>query len=89
MGVSVNGEVDKLVTFTEDGYKGGEPGCIPWEQAVLNQEHAGSTEIALKKGLNKITVSAREAGLYWRDWLFIQKTWKETLLISGKKNVAE
>ena len=49
MGVSVNGEVDKLVTFTEDGYKGGEPGCIPWEQAVLNQEHAGSTEIALKK----------------------------------------
>ena len=61
--VSVNEGAGKLVEFTKAGYKGGEPGCIPWEQAVLNQEHVGSTEISLKKGLNKITVFAREAGM--------------------------
>lgn len=37
MEVSVNEGAGKLVEFTEAGYKGGEPGCIPWEQAVLNQ----------------------------------------------------
>ena len=47
MEVSVNEGAGKLVEFTEAGYKGGEPGCIPWEQAVLNQEHVGSTEISL------------------------------------------
>ena len=85
MGVSVNGEVDKLVTFTEDGYKGGEPGCIPWEQAVLNQEHAGSTEIALKKGLNKITVSAREAGLVLERLVVYPKDMERDTSYLGEK----
>ena len=85
MGVSVNGEVDKLVAFTEDGYKGGEPGCIPWEQAVLNQEHAGSTEIALKKGLNKITVSAREAGLVLERLVVYPKDMERDTSYLGEK----
>ena len=85
MRVSVNGEVDKLVTFTEDGYKGGEPGCIPWEQAVLNQEHAGSTEIALKKGLNKITVSAREAGLVLERLVVYPKDMERDTSYLGEK----
>lgn len=31
----------KEVEIVGAGYKGGEPGCQAWEQAALNQEHAG------------------------------------------------
>ena len=85
MEVSVNEEVGKLVEFTEDGYKGGEPGCIPWEQAVLNQEHVGSTEISLKKGLNKITVFAREAGMVLERLVVYPKNMERAVSYLGEK----
>ena len=85
MEVSVNEEVGKLVEFTEDGYKGGEPGCIPWEQAVLNQEHVGSTEISLKKGLNKITVFAREAGMVLERLVVYPKDMERAVSYLGEK----
>ncbi len=85
MEVSVNEESGKLVEFTEDGYKGGEPGCIPWEQAVLNQEHVGSTEISLKKGLNKITVFAREAGMVLERLVIYPKDMERAVSYLGEK----
>lgn len=85
MEVSVNEESGKLVEFTEDGYKGGEPGCIPWEQAVLNQEHVGSTEIFLKKGLNKITVFAREAGMVLERLVIYPKDMERAVSYLGEK----
>lgn len=85
MEVSVNEESGKLVEFTEDGYKGGEPGCIPWEQAVLNQEHVGSTEISLKKGLNKITVFAREAGMVLERLVVYPKDMERAVSYLGEK----
>lgn len=85
MEVSVNEESGKLVKFTEDGYKGGEPGCIPWEQAVLNQEHVGSTEIFLKKGLNKITVFAREAGMVLERLVIYPKDMERAVSYLGEK----
>lgn len=85
MEVSVNEESGKLVEFTEDGYKGGEPGCIPWEQAVLNQEHVGSTEISLKKGLNKITVFAREAGMVLERLVVYPKDMERLVSYLGEK----
>lgn len=85
MEVSVNEESEKLVEFTEDGYKGGEPGCIPWEQAVLNQEHVGSTEISLKKGLNKITVFAREAGMVLERLVIYPKDMERAVSYLGEK----
>ena len=85
MEVSVNEEAGKLVEFTEDGYKGGEPGCIPWEQAVLNQEHVGSTEISLKKGLNKITVFAREAGMVLERLVVYPKNMERAVSYLGEK----
>ena len=85
MEVSVNEEFGKLVEFTEDGYKGGEPGCIPWEQAVLNQEHVGSTEISLKKGLNKIIVFAREAGMVLERLVIYPKDMERAVSYLGEK----
>lgn len=85
MEVSVNEEAGKLVEFTEDGYKGGEPGCIPWEQAVLNQEHVGSTEISLKKGFNKITVFAREAGMVLERLVIYPKDMERAVSYLGEK----
>lgn len=58
-----SGNIFTEVEITGDGYKGGEPGCVPWEQAVLDQEHVGRTQVHLEQGLNQITVSAREAGI--------------------------
>lgn len=83
--VSVNEGAGKLVEFTKAGYKGGEPGCIPWEQAVLNQEHAGSTEISLKKGLNKITVFAREAGMVLERLVVYPKDIERAVSYLGEK----
>ncbi len=85
MEVSVNEDAGKLVEFTENGYKGGEPGCIPWEQAVLNQEHVGSTEISLKKGLNKITVFAREAGMVLERLVVYPKDMERPVSYLGEK----
>lgn len=85
MEVSVNEESEKLVEFTKAGYKGGEPGCIPWEQAVLNQEHVGSTEISLKKGLNKITVFAREAGMVLERLVVYPKDIERAVSYLGEK----
>ena len=85
MEVSVNEGAGKLVEFTEAGYKGGEPGCIPWEQAVLNQEHVGSTEISLKKGLNKITVFAREAGMVLERLVAYPKDIERAVSYLGEK----
>ena len=83
--VSVNEGAGKLVVFTKVGYKGGEPGCIPWEQAVLNQEHVGSTEISLKKGLNKITVFAREAGMVLERLVVYPKDIERAVSYLGEK----
>lgn len=83
--VSVNQGAGKLVEFTKAGYKGGEPGCIPWEQAVLNQEHVGSTEISLKKGLNKITVFAREAGMVLERLVVYPKDMERAVSYLGEK----
>lgn len=85
MEVSVNEGAGKLVEFTKAGYKGGEPGCIPWEQAVLNQEHVGSTEISLKKGLNKITVFAREAGMVLERLVVYPKDIERVVSYLGEK----
>lgn len=85
MEVSVNEGAGKLVEFTKAGYKGGEPGCIPWEQAVLNQEHVGSTEISLKKGLNKITVFAREAGMVLERLVVYPKDIERAVSYLGEK----
>ena len=83
--VSVYEGAGKLVEFTKAGYKGGEPGCIPWEQAVLNQEHVGSTEISLKKGLNKITVFAREAGMVLERLVVYPKDIERAVSYLGEK----
>lgn len=83
--VSVNEGAGKLVEFTKAGYKGGEPGCIPWEQAVLNQEHVGSTEISLKKGLNKITVFARESGMVLERLVVYPKDIERAVSYLGEK----
>lgn len=83
--VSVNEGAGKLVEFTKASYKGGEPGCIPWEQAVLNQEHVGSTEISLKKGLNKITVFAREAGMVLERLVVYPKDIERAVSYLGEK----
>lgn len=83
--VSVNEGAGKLVEFTKAGYKGGEPGCIPWEQAVLNQEHVGSTEISLKTGLNKITVFAREAGMVLERLVVYPKDMERAVSYLGEK----
>ena len=83
--VSVNEGAGKLVEFTKAGYKGGEPGCIPWEQGVLNQEHVGSTEISLKKGLNKITVFAREAGMVLERLVVYPKDIERAVSYLGEK----
>lgn len=83
--VSVNEGAGKLVEFTKAGYKGGETGCIPWEQAVLNQEHVGSTEISLKKGLNKITVFAREAGMVLERLVVYPKDIERAVSYLGEK----
>lgn len=83
--VSVNEGAGKLVEFTKAGHKGGEPGCIPWEQAVLNQEHVGSTEISLKKGLNKITVFAREAGMVLERLVVYPKDIERAVSYLGEK----
>lgn len=83
--VSVNEGAGKLVEFTKAGYKGGEPGCIPWEQAVLNQEHVGSTEISLKKELNKITVFAREAGMVLERLVVYPKDIERAVSYLGEK----
>ena len=55
--------------------------------AVLNQEHAGSTEIALKKGLNKITVSAREAGLVLERLVVYPKDMERDTSYLGEKRM--
>ncbi len=72
MDVLVNGE-ERAVCFTENGYKGGEPGCKAWEDAVLNQEHSARTELKLKKGLNKIYIFAREAGIVLENLMVYPK----------------
>lgn len=63
IGLSCNGEYIGDVSFTNKEYKGGDNDCAAWEHAVLVQEHTGKGEIFLKKGINRITLHAREAGI--------------------------
>lgn len=63
LGVSVNDGAVQSVAFTDAAYKGGEPGCVRWEQAVLTQEHVGCIKVRIREGFNRITVYAREAGI--------------------------
>ncbi|MCD8347873.1 MAG: glycosyl hydrolase 115 family protein [Lachnospiraceae bacterium] len=63
MGVSVNDQKPETVTITGDGYRGGDPGCADWCQAVLDQEHKADTHVSLREGLNQITVYAGDAGI--------------------------
>ncbi|MGN0295586.1 MAG: glycosyl hydrolase 115 family protein [Lachnospiraceae bacterium] len=60
----------KRATITGEGYKGGEPGCMDWEEAVLNQEHTGRVSVSLKKGVNQVSVFAQEAGLVLERLVF-------------------
>jgi len=53
----------ETVRITPDGYRGGDPGCADWCRAVLDQEHVASTWVDLRKGLNRITVYAGDAGI--------------------------
>lgn len=64
-GLSCNGEEIEEICFTDKEYKGGDNDCAAWEHAVLVQEHVSEGEIFLKKGLNRITLYAREAGIVW------------------------
>ncbi|MCD8398092.1 MAG: glycosyl hydrolase 115 family protein [Lachnospiraceae bacterium] len=63
LGVSVNGQKAETVNITGDGYRGGDPGCADWCQAVLDQEHKADTRISIEEGLNRITVYAGDAGI--------------------------
>jgi hypothetical protein len=63
MGVSVNGKQEEEIGFTGKDYKSGEVSCSSWKEAVLNQEHVGRGKVMLEKGVNKIQISAREAGI--------------------------
>lgn len=62
-GISVNGEAPRAVAVTPEGYRGGDPGCDVWCEAVLNQEHVAETSVSLREGLNRITVYAGDAGI--------------------------
>ncbi|MCC8044963.1 MAG: glycosyl hydrolase 115 family protein [Clostridiales bacterium] len=62
-GISVNGEAPRMVAVTSDGYRGGDPGCAVWCEAVLNQEHVAEVPVSLREGLNRITVYAGDAGI--------------------------
>ncbi|MCD7955438.1 MAG: glycosyl hydrolase 115 family protein [Lachnospiraceae bacterium] len=62
-GISVNGEAIRTLYVTSDGYRGGDPGCAAWCEAVLNQEHVAEIQVSLSKGLNRITVYAGDAGI--------------------------
>ncbi|MCC8103535.1 MAG: hypothetical protein LIP11_15210, partial [Clostridiales bacterium] len=63
VGMSVNGQSPETVIITGEGYRGGDPGCASWCQAVLDQEHQAVTRLNLHKGLNQITVYAGDAGI--------------------------
>jgi len=63
LGVSVNGQKAETVNITGDGYRGGDPGCADWCQAVLDQEHRADARVSLREGLNRITVYAGDAGI--------------------------
>ena len=54
---------DEEIGFTGKDYKIGEVSCSSWKEAVLNQEHVGRGKVMLEKGVNKIQISAREAGI--------------------------
>lgn len=63
IGLSCNeGSIGEVI-FTDKEYKGGDNACAAWEHAVLIQEHIGESEVFLKKGTNRITLYAREAGI--------------------------
>ncbi|MCD8075062.1 MAG: glycosyl hydrolase 115 family protein [Lachnospiraceae bacterium] len=63
VGLAVNGADPETVTITGEGYRGGDPGCAAWCQAVLDQEHKAKTCVSLREGLNRITVYAGDAGI--------------------------
>ncbi|MCD7882269.1 MAG: glycosyl hydrolase 115 family protein [Lachnospiraceae bacterium] len=62
-GISVNEETPRVVEVTPEGYRGGDPGCEAWCEAVLNQEHVAEISVSLREGLNRITVYAGDAGI--------------------------
>lgn len=84
-GAAVNEGETQEIALTQAGYKGGEPGCIPWETAVLNQEHTGTGTVTLIKGLNRIRISAREAGLVLERLLLYPETMEKKISYLGPK----
>ncbi len=50
------------VNVTGENYRGGDGECEAWAKAVLNAEHRKTLAIDLKKGINTISIHAREAG---------------------------
>lgn len=61
--VSVNGGSRQTVNLTGENYRGGDGTCPKWADAVLNQEHAASAAVRLEAGVNRIELSAQDAGL--------------------------
>lgn len=86
MGVSVNGKQEEEIGFTGKDYKSGEVSCSSWKEAVLNQEHVGRGKVMLEKGVNKIQISAREAGIVLqRLVLYPIDTVKKSLTLVQKR----
>ncbi|MCD8337757.1 MAG: glycosyl hydrolase 115 family protein [Lachnospiraceae bacterium] len=73
VGLSVNGQNPETVTITGDGYRGGDPDCADWCQAVLDQEHKANVRVRLREGLNRITVYAGDAGLSLERFTLIKE----------------
>lgn len=63
LGVSVNTSDEQQVYITDKTYRGGDPECQAWSDAVLNQEHIASCSVSLYEGLNQITVYAGSPGV--------------------------
>lgn len=62
-GVRVNEEEIQTLTLTGPDYRGGDPDCEAWCTAVLDQEHRAELPVHIRKGVNKITLYAGDAGV--------------------------
>lgn len=63
MGISVNENTVQTVDLVDENYRGGDPECSQWSEAVLSQEHVAGVQAELIRGLNRIAVYPGEAGV--------------------------
>ncbi len=63
LGVSVNGQAPQELPMIRESYRGGDPECEEWCEAVLNQEHTAGLQVRLREGVNEIQIYAGDAGL--------------------------